>query len=219
MESLRPSVLQTAGHAIGERACESNAQRRANCSAPGRELEFRGAAAPSGRRVHSQATTVASPRFRRGCGFAHLLNNALMVVRGALEKLRSATRPVEIQPAAAIIDVTQRVGSTLRDLRVVSRGDEPEPRPLELSRELDAIAAKIAPTIGADIKLRVHGTPGLTVHRGASHRRDPATEPESHDRPDLHRRGRLLRAHGGRRRAAPAPATACSSRSLTPDVA
>jgi signal transduction histidine kinase/CheY-like chemotaxis protein len=97
-------------------------------------------------------------------GIAHLLNNALMVVRGVLDDLPDdRTARARDRASTAMNAAAQRVAEALRALMVFSRRDEADPQLVDLVHELRTIIEGLGVTFGSDVVIRVQGAAGLMI--------------------------------------------------------
>lgn len=97
-------------------------------------------------------------------GLAHLLNNELTVIAGALDDLtRDRSLETRRDVAKTIEGSVSRAAATLRQLLIFSRREEPRSRSVELEREVSKIVQELRPTIQSDVVLEVRGDPQLVV--------------------------------------------------------
>ncbi len=97
-------------------------------------------------------------------GLAHLINNELTVIAGALDELRRDHGiAVRRQVAKQIEDSVARASFTIRRLLVFSRRDEARDAPLDLRSEVAKAVEELKPTIGSDLAIAVQGAEGAIV--------------------------------------------------------
>jgi signal transduction histidine kinase/CheY-like chemotaxis protein len=98
-------------------------------------------------------------------GLAHLINNELTVVAGALHDLDAdASVPMRRDVASRIADAVARAAVTIQQLLVFSRREEPAAERLDLAREVGKIVDELRPTIGSDVAITTLGSDGHALH-------------------------------------------------------
>lgn len=98
-------------------------------------------------------------------GLAHLINNELTVVAGALHDLDHDSSPSTRRDVATRIEhAVERAGATIRQMMVFSRRDEPAAQELDLVAEVRRIVDELRPTFGSDVALTIQGNEGHRLH-------------------------------------------------------
>lgn len=90
-------------------------------------------------------------------GLAHLLNNALTVVRDAAEQLTQSRSKEGVRQIA--LNVTESVlhaAETTRNLLLFSRHDQPETQALSIDAQIEALVGTIKEALPGNIKLVTH---------------------------------------------------------------
>ena len=94
-------------------------------------------------------------------GLAHLLNNELTVIAGALHDLDSDSRvSMRRDVSARIVQAVSRAAATIQQMLIFSRREEPVAKELDLAVEVGKIVDELRPTIGSDVVITSQGDDG-----------------------------------------------------------
>ncbi len=103
-------------------------------------------------------------------GVAHLLNNTLMIVQGALHGLKGRQSSPELRKrfSESVLEACGRVSTCVGELMVLSRNPAREAQRIALQPAIEGIVGKLAPTLPEDIVLRFEGSVDASVPLSSS---------------------------------------------------